>query len=149
MVAAGDSDGKLVIRKVTTGAKLQTLDGHTAMIRSIIAPRGSGDVLVSADIIGTIIAWTYDSQWKLSWKLSWKVSEAHRFSVSAMSVKNNLLLTGGADGMVRIWGLGAGSLLREIEDTYDAVYDVAFQDVVGKEVVAVASRNGRTVLDVS
>lgn len=145
MVATGDSDGKLVIRNVTTGAKLQTLDGHTAMIRSIIAPRGSGDVLVSADIIGTIIAWTYDSQWKLSWK----VSEVHRFSVSAMSVKNNLLLTGGADGMVRIWGLKAGSLLREIEETYDAVYDVAFQDVVGKEVVVVASRNGRTVLDVS
>lgn len=145
MVATGDSDGKLVIRNVTTGAKLQTLDGHTAMIRSIIAPRGSGDVLVSADNIGTIIAWTYDSQWKLSWK----VSEVHRFSVSAMSVKNNLLLTGGADGMVRIWGLKAGSLLREIEETYDAVYDVAFQDVVGKEVVVVASRNGRTVLDVS
>lgn len=145
MVATGNSDGKLVIRDVTTGAKLQTLDGHTAMIRSIIAPRGSGDVLVSADIIGTIIAWTYYSQWKLSWK----VSEAHRFSVSSMSVKDNLLLTGGADGKVRIWGLETGSLLREIAETYDAVYDVAFQDVVGKEVVAVASRNGRTVLDVS
>lgn len=145
-IVTGDDDGKLVVWDVTTGAKLQTLDGHTAMIRLIVAPRGSADTLISADITGTIIAWTYEGEWKLSWK----VSKAHAFSVSAMSIKDKVLLTGGADGKIRIWGLEGGELLREIEETYDAVYDVAFQeDLVGNEIVVVASRNGRTVLDVS
>jgi hypothetical protein len=47
---------------MTTGAKLQTLDGHTVMIRLIIAPRGYEGLLISADITGTIIAWTHDSE---------------------------------------------------------------------------------------
>jgi WD40 repeat protein len=66
-----------------------------------------------------------------------------------MRIKDKVLLTGGADGKIRMWGLETGELLREIEETYDAVYDVAFQDVIGKGTVVVASRNGRTVLDVS
>jgi WD40 repeat protein len=146
MPITGDDEGKLVIWDVTTGARLQTLNRHTAMIRLIVAPKECEGLLVNADITGTIIAWTYEGEWKLSWK----VSKAHAFSVSAMSIKDKVLLTGGADGKIRIWGLEGGELLREIEETYDAVYDVAFQeDLVGNEIVVVASRNGRTVLDVS
>jgi WD40 repeat protein len=146
MVVTGGSDGNLVTWSVTTGSKLQTLDGHTAMVRSIIAPReGCEDLLISADVTGTIIAWRYDG----GWRLGWKVSEAHRFSVSAMCVKDNRLLTSGADGRIRIRQLETGVLLREIEETYDAVYDTAFGDVAGKDIVAIGSRNGRAILDVS
>lgn len=145
MVITGGSDGNLVTWSVTTGVKLQTLDGHTAMVRSIIAPRERGDFLISADVTGTIIAWRYDGEWRLGWK----VSEAHGFSVSAMCVKDNCLLTSGADGRIRIRQLETGVLLREIEETYDVVYDTAFQDVAGIDIVAIASLNGRAVLDVS
>jgi WD40 repeat protein len=147
VLVTGDEDGELVTCDITTEAKLQTLDGHTAMIRWIVAPQqGSGDVLVSADITGTIVAWIYVQG---AWKVNWKLSEAHAFSVSAMRIKDKLLLTGGADGKIRIRHLDTGALLRELEEIYDAVYDVEFQDFAEKEIVAVASRNGRTVADVS
>lgn len=145
-VVVGDDEGKVVIWDVMTGVKLQTLDGHAAMIRLIVAPQEPESILVTADITGTTIAWTYDSEWQLKWK----VPEAHAFSVSAMRIKDNCLLTSGADGKIRMWGLETGELLREVEESYDAVYDVAFQeDLVGNEIVVVASRNARMVLDVS
>lgn len=78
-----------------------------------------------------------------------EVPATHLFSVSAMCVKDKILLTSGADGKIRMWALESGGLLRDIEEIYDAVYDVVFQDAVGKEIVPGASRNGRTVLDVS
>ena len=147
ILVTGDENGELVTWDITTEAKLQTLDGHTAMIRWIVAPQqGYDDVLVSADITGTIIAWTYVQG---AWKLNWKLSEAHALPISAMRIKDKLLLTGGADGKIRIRQLDAGALLRELEEIYDAVYDVEFQDFAEKEIVAVASRNGRTVADVS
>jgi F-box and WD-40 domain protein CDC4 len=145
MVITGGSNGNLVIWSVPTGAKVQTLDGHTATVRSIIAPRGCEHFLISADVTGTIIAWRYDC----GWRLGWKVPDAHGFSVSAMCVKNKRLLTSGADGRIRIRQLDTGTLLREIEETYDAVYDTAFRDVTGKDIMAIASRNGRAILDVS
>ena len=66
-----------------------------------------------------------------------------------MCVKDNRLLTSGADGRIRIRQLETGVLLREIEETYDAVYDTAFGDVAGKDIIAIGSRNGRAILDVS
>jgi hypothetical protein len=66
-----------------------------------------------------------------------------------MCVKDKRLLTSGADGRIRIRQLDTGTLLREIEETYDAVYDTAFRDVTGKDIMAIASRNGRAILDVS
>jgi WD40 repeat protein len=146
ILITGDENGELATWDITMGAKLQTLDGHTAMIRWIVAPQGYEDVLVSADITGTIVAWTYVQG---AWKVNWKLSEAHTFSISAMRIKDKLLLTGGADGKIRIRHLDTGALLRELEEIYDAVYDVEFQDFAEKEIVAVASRNGRTVADVS
>jgi len=147
ILVTGDEDGELVTWDITTEAKLQTLDGHTTMIRWIVAPQqGYEDVLLSADITGTIAAWIYVQG---AWKVNRKLSEAHAFSVSAMRIKDKLLLTGGADGKIRIRHLDTGALLRELEEIYDAVYDVEFQDFAEKEIVAVASRNGRTVADVS
>ena len=65
------------------------------------------------------------------------------------SVKDKILLTGGADGKVSTRWLEIWELIREIEETCDAVYDMAFQEyVVGEGIVAVAGRNGRVIFDV-
>jgi hypothetical protein len=50
-------------------------------------------------------------------------------------------------GRTRGIRLGTGERFREVGETRDAVYDVTFRGVVGKDTVALVSRNGRTVLD--
>jgi len=145
MVITGGNDGHLTTWNATTGVRLQTLEGHTEMVRMIVSSRHRSDWLFSADVTGTIIAWTYQN----GWRLVWKVPEAHEFSVSALCVKGGSLLTAGADGKIRIRDLETGSLHRDIGETYDTVYDTTFQDNTEKSIIAIASRNGRALVDVS
>jgi WD40 repeat protein len=71
---------------------------------------------------------------------------AHDNSVTSLQFDDTRVVSGGSDGRVKIWDLKTGHLVRELISQGDAVWRVAFEE---EKCVALALRNGRTVMEVS
>jgi len=54
-------------------------------------------------------------------------------------------VSGGSDGRVKVWDLERGVLIRELGHPAEAVWRVVFEE---EKAVVLASRNGRTVMEV-
>jgi F-box and WD-40 domain protein CDC4 len=71
---------------------------------------------------------------------------AHDNSVTSLQFDRTRIVSGGSDGRVKVWNLQTGQLLRELSTPAEAVWRVAFED---EKAVIMASRSGRTVMEVS
>jgi transcription initiation factor TFIID subunit 5 len=95
----GGSDRLVRMWLLSTGAQVRLFTGHTGNITAL-ACSPSGRILASADDAGSIILWDILPGRLLKrmrghgkggiWSLSW-------------SVESNVLISGGADGTVRLW----------------------------------------------
>ena len=70
---------------------------------------------------------------------------AHDNSVTSLQFDDSRIVSGGSDGRVKIWDLSTGNLIRELSQPAEAVWRVAFES---KCCVVMASRNGRTIMEV-
>lgn len=71
---------------------------------------------------------------------------AHDNSVTSLQFDDTRVVSGGSDGRVKVWDLKTGHLVRELIAQGEAVWRVAFEE---EKCVAMALRNGRTVMEVS
>ncbi|OJJ47915.1 hypothetical protein ASPZODRAFT_131520 [Penicilliopsis zonata CBS 506.65] len=98
-IFTGSSDHTVRMWAVTTGNAVRMFTGHTGNITALSCSR-NGKILASADDQGSIILWDLAPGRLLKrmrghgkggiWSLSW-------------SVESNVLVSGGADGTVRVW----------------------------------------------
>lgn len=100
-IFTGSSDKTVRMWSVTTGNAVRLFTGHTGNITAL-ACSPDGKTVASADDYGAIILWDLASGRRLKrmrghakggiWSLSW-------------SVESTLLVSGGADGTVRVWDI--------------------------------------------
>ena len=70
---------------------------------------------------------------------------AHDNSVTSLQFDDSRIVSGGSDGRVKVWDLARGNLVRELGQPAEAVWRVVFEE---EKAVVLASRNGKTVMEV-
>ena len=148
LVVSGGVDGKVLVWDAWSGARVATLDGHTAPVGHVVVVTdggADGGTLVTAGADGAIRAWGIGGEWRLFWALT----EAHEYAVTSIKANGGYMISGGSDGRVRLWELDAGRMLKDVGEKAEAVWSVGFKDVTQKGVVVASRQSGSTVLDVS
>ncbi|MEU0870277.1 TIR domain-containing protein [Nocardia brasiliensis] len=132
-LAIGSDDGGVLICDTETGLPLRTLQGHR---NRSFAVAFTDTVLISGAADGAVGIWdavTGESRRILHGHSEWPWPvELNR--------AGNLLATGDAQGMLRLWSLPSGDLLHECapEGRRELIYSLAFHDGV----LAAAYRDG-------
>lgn len=115
---------------------LAILQGHTSLVGQL---QMRGDTLVTGGSDGSVRVWSLERMCPIH-RLA-----AHDNSVTSLQFDDTRVVSGGSDGRVKIWDLKTGHLVRELISQGDAVWRVAFEE---EKCVAMALRNGRTVMEV-
>jgi F-box and WD-40 domain protein CDC4 len=113
------------------------LQGHTSLVGQL---QMRGNTLVTGGSDGSVRVWSIERACPIH-RLA-----AHDNSVTSLQFDDTRVVSGGSDGRVKIWDLKTGQLVRELVTQSDAVWRVAFED---EKCVAMALKNGRTVMEVS
>ena len=115
---------------------LALLQGHTALVCQL---QLSPTILATGGSDGRVITFslkTYSVLHRIA---------AHDSSVTSLQFDNNFLVTGGNDGRVRLFETQTGAYVRELSDSSESVWKVAY----GKESCAImCKRAGHTVMEV-
>src|SRR5690606_23837367 len=137
LATAGD-DNLVHLWDAETGAPLETLAGHQAVVNTL-APAG-GNLLLSAAADKQAVVWHINPDWQLVGQLAPQKDAppdltaspfADRVTALAFSPDGKLLAAGGGEpsrsGELMIWDVAARSLVRKIEDPHsDTVFSVEF-----------------------
>lgn len=113
------------------------LQGHTSLVGQL---QMRGETLVTGGSDGSVRVWSLSKFCPIH-RLA-----AHDNSVTSLQFDDTRVVSGGSDGRVKIWDLKTGHLVRELVAQCEAVWRVAFED---EKCIAMASRNGRTIMEVS
>ncbi len=93
--AVGTSAGDVVVFDDESGKELARLPGHEGRVFALaFAAEGR---LVTGDTAGIVRLWDWETEKIL------EQADAHRGPVNSVSAERELVATGGADGMVRLW----------------------------------------------
>jgi WD40 repeat protein/serine/threonine protein kinase len=117
----GDLDGRLRLWDLTSGACLQTFEGHTAKIRSVdLGPDGRTALSGGAD--GTL------RLWEVATGRCLRAFDGHTDEVESVRVSpdGRLGLSGSDDRTVKLWDLATGSCRRTFAGHTDQVRAVCF-----------------------
>ncbi|KAK3823420.1 MAG: WD40-repeat-containing domain protein [Benniella sp.] len=147
-VASGGADGTVIYQQaipsyprsrtvrlwdVESGHCLQTLTGHTSVIRSIeFSPNDNQVASGSSD--GTVRLWDISS------RVSRFIPNGHIFS-TAYSPQGDRIASGGQDYIVRLWDVDTGSCLNTLYGHFDEVECVTCTFSPQGDVVASASED--------
>ena len=135
-VATGSLDTSVRVWDPRDGRCLAQLQGHTSLVGQL---QLRNDTLVTGGSDGSVRVWslhTYSAIHRLA---------AHDNSVTSLQFDESRIVSGGSDGRVKVWDLERGSLVRELGSPAEAVWRVVFED---EKAVVLASRNGKTVMEV-
>jgi hypothetical protein len=116
---------------------LSVLQGHTSLVGQL---QMRNDILVTGGSDGSVRVWSL-TDYQAIHRLA-----AHDNSVTSLQFDNSRIVSGGSDGRVKVWDLKKGTLVRELSQPAEAVWRVVFEE---EKCVIMASRNGRTVMEVS
>ncbi|MBA7489767.1 hypothetical protein ES702_00301 [subsurface metagenome] len=136
-IATGSLDTSVRIWDPNTGLCTAVLQGHTSLVGQL---QMRGDKLVTGGSDGSVRVWSLENN------LAIHRLAAHDNSVTSLQFDENRIVSGGSDGRVKIWSLATGLLVRELCQPAEAVWRVAFEE---EKAVIMASRNNRTVMEVS
>lgn len=135
-VATGSLDTSVRVWDPRDGRCLAQLQGHTSLVGQL---QLRGDTLVTGGSDGSVRVWslqTYSAIHRLA---------AHDNSVTSLQFDDSRIVSGGSDGRVKVWDLERGGLVRELGSPAEAVWRVVFEE---EKAVVLASRNGKTVMEV-
>ncbi|KAK4623589.1 F-box/WD repeat-containing protein 7 [Fulvia fulva] len=135
-VATGSLDTSVRVWDARDGRCLAQLQGHTSLVGQL---QLRNDTLVSGGSDGSVRVWslqTYSAVHRLA---------AHDNSVTSLQFDDSRIVSGGSDGRVKVWDLHRGTLVRELGSPAEAVWRVVFEE---EKAVVLASRNGKTVMEV-
>lgn len=135
-VVTGSLDTNVRVWDPRSGECLAILQGHTSLVGQL---QMRGDTLVTGGSDGSVRVWSLERMCPIH-RLA-----AHDNSVTSLQFDDTRVVSGGSDGRVKIWDLKTGHLVRELISQGDAVWRVAFEE---EKCVAMALRNGRTVMEV-
>lgn len=136
-VATGSLDTSVRVWNVADGKCLAILQGHTSLVGQL---QLRNDTLVTGGSDGSVRVWslqTYTPIHRLA---------AHDNSVTSLQFDDSRIVSGGSDGRVKVWDLARGNMVRELGQPAEAVWRVVFEE---EKAVVLASRGGRTVMEVS
>lgn len=136
-VATGSLDTSVRVWDARDGRCLAQLQGHTSLVGQL---QLRDDTLVTGGSDGSVRVWslqTYSAIHRLA---------AHDNSVTSLQFDDGRIVSGGSDGRVKVWDLERGNLIRELGSPAEAVWRVVFEE---EKAVVLASRNGKTVMEVS
>lgn len=136
-IATGSLDTSVRIWDPRTGVCTAILQGHTSLVGQL---QMRGDTLVTGGSDGSVRVWSLQRMVAIH-RLA-----AHDNSVTSLQFDDNRIVSGGSDGRVKIWSVETGQLVRELITPAEAVWRVAFEE---EKAVVMASRGGRTVMEVS
>ncbi len=118
-VFAGGRDRSILAVRLDT-AKKSLLRGHESWVGAMVR---AGDVVLTADFAGRVIAWDSSGQEpRPRWTIAAHPSTIYGLSAS---VDGKTFATGDRDGLVRIWQTDDGKLLHELPRNEFPVYGVA------------------------
>ncbi len=120
-VAAGYSDGTVVVWDAATGGAVRVFEGHSDGVRSV-AFSPDGRVLASVSDDKTVRLWSPDTG-ELLRALE---GPSHGVRSVAFSPDGSVLASASDDTTVRLWSPDTGKLLRALEGHSDGVTSVAF-----------------------
>lgn len=135
-IATGSLDTSVRIWDPTDGKCLAVLQGHTSLVGQL---QMRDDILVTGGSDGSVRVWSL-----VDYQVIYRLA-AHDNSVTSLQFDNTRIVSGGSDGRVKVWDLKRGTLVRELSTPADAVWRVVFEE---EKAVIMASRNGRTVMEV-
>ncbi len=123
ILAVGFSDRKIRLWRVSDGAPLRTLEGHTSGVE-ILVFSPDGETLASGSWDKTVRLWRYSDGESLY------TLEGHTSSVQALafSPDGELLASGAWDRSARIWRVSDGELVYALEEfaEYEDIIGLAF-----------------------
>ncbi|RDW78338.1 hypothetical protein BP5796_06190 [Coleophoma crateriformis] len=143
LISAG-ADGELKVWDVRDGSCLADLSGtNKALISRLqLLP---DNTLIAGDASGGISIWDLHT-------FEQKMSICAHGSAAVVSIacleEQRCLLTGGSDGMVKLWDIASGSLVKEFltEDAASAVWQVGLTKE--NDIVALFEKDGQVVLGI-
>ncbi|KZT25335.1 WD40 repeat-like protein [Neolentinus lepideus HHB14362 ss-1] len=150
-IASGGLDTSVRVWDASTGECIALLQGHTALVcqlqlsRNILATGGSDGRVITFSITPSLpnSSASSNSNSNLNFAIQHRIN-AHDSSVTALQFNDNLLVTGGNDGRVRLFEMKTGKPIRELSEPCESVWKVAFR----KDVCAImCKRAGKTVME--
>ncbi|KAF2715120.1 F-box/WD repeat-containing protein pof1 [Pleomassaria siparia CBS 279.74] len=135
-IATGSLDTSVRIWDPTDGKCLAVLQGHTSLVGQL---QMRDNILVTGGSDGSVRVWSLTDYQPIH-RLA-----AHDNSVTSLQFDNTRIVSGGSDGRVKVWDLKKGTLVRELSTPAEAVWRVVFEE---EKAVIMASRNGRTIMEV-
>ncbi|KAJ5646727.1 NACHT and WD40 domain protein [Penicillium lividum] len=105
----------------TWNTELQTLEGHTGLVRSVVfSPDGRFLATGSYDMTTRL--------WNTSTGALEQLLEGHSGGIESVAISPNgqLLASGSRDKTIRLWNIATGVLLQTLEDISGSVLSVAF-----------------------
>lgn len=119
---AGAWERNLIRWDLQSGVKT-LIPGPLSWVNALAVPT-SNQFLLASDCAGQLLCWSLrDDPIRLIWS-----AEAHHGPAKAVACSSDehRVVTGGADGMVRLWDLSQGALIRSFAGFSDHVEAVAF-----------------------
>ena len=121
LLAAGTAAGEIRLWHMSNGAPFLTLQGHTAVVRSI-AFNPEGNVLASGSDDRTVQLWDIHTGQCLH------ILQGHSNLVRAVaySPDGRMLVSGSEDGTIRFWDANTGQFLMLLQGDCSWVMSIAF-----------------------
>ena len=119
LVVSGGVDGTLRVWRVSTGACLRVLRGHTSGIMTLLVAGAEGNRVVSASWDTTVRVWDLDSGECLR-VLGGDAAPV----VSLAAVGTERVAAGAADGSLRLWEIATGKCLAAFKGHRDRINSI-------------------------
>jgi Planctomycete cytochrome C/WD domain, G-beta repeat len=128
LLATSDRNGGLCVWEAETGHEYLTLTGHTGAVNAV-AWRGDSNVLASASEDATVCLWEMENGTAVKKWNAKSPLDSIRFT------RDGNLVTGGRDGILRLWNQ-AGQPIKEAPSIGDMIVSVAFCDEAQRALAA-------------